>query len=647
MLGPLPLHAGASASGSREPSEAPAQHRHLVPLPTTPLPESGGRADPHRLGTQLFECVFSGEVLSLLDQSLGTIHRSDGVGLRIRVELDLKDPYTRWFSALPWELLHRPGVGDSFALSRRTPIVRYLDVARPLRELPLPSPLRILVVPSAPRGLPALRIQEELRELVNAWKGIPGVRVVTAESAKLELVREAVLASPVHVIHFMGHGALEEAARGGVLFFEGEQGEPRPISGSDLTLELKDAGELRLVVLNACETALDGAYFSPASSAPPESMAAALVQGGLPAVIAMRSPISDQAALLFSQTIYQRLAKGDPVDTAVTEGRLAIRRNPGGDAEWATPVLFMRVPDGRLFDPTPRSKPRQHSRPWLLAPLALTILLALALLPAVLGERTVSPEGPPVADGCGQRVEEEVRVLAEQGLTLGREGRHEEARAALHEAAERAPAYAAPHLHLSEMEERRGRYGPALSHARAAVARVPDCALAQYDLGRLYSTLSRHEEALESLHRALEINPAYIAARNEIANVYLALDRPLDALGHLEDAVEMAPVLPELHKNIGRAALGSGDASTAVAALDRALELYPPDDWLGLDETSYWLAAAYAVSDRSLEACASLARFQGRERPPLTEWERGAAEIGRRLDCASTSRLRSRVEENG
>jgi hypothetical protein len=43
------------------------------------------------------------------------------------------------------------------------------------------------------------------------------------------------------------------------------------------------------------------------------------------------------------------LAEGQAVDSAITEARLAIFADHN-DVEWGTPVLFMRVADGRLFD---------------------------------------------------------------------------------------------------------------------------------------------------------------------------------------------------------------------------------------------------------------------------------------------------------
>ena len=102
----------------------------------------------------------------------------------------------------------------------------------------------------------------------------------------------------------------------------------------------------QLVVLNACESALSGQdggsdFFS--------GVATALVMGEVPAVVAMRAPISDRAAITFSKTLYRELAAGQPADVAVAKGRLALYRAAPDSLKWATPVLFLRAPDGRRF----------------------------------------------------------------------------------------------------------------------------------------------------------------------------------------------------------------------------------------------------------------------------------------------------------
>jgi hypothetical protein len=75
-----------------------------------------------------------------------------------------------------------------------------------------------------------------------------------------------------------------------------------------------------------------------------------LVQSDIPAVVAMQSEISDRAAAVFASGFYQPLAAGSPVDASVSAARLAMLADHSDDIEWGTPVLFMRVPDGRIFD---------------------------------------------------------------------------------------------------------------------------------------------------------------------------------------------------------------------------------------------------------------------------------------------------------
>jgi tetratricopeptide (TPR) repeat protein len=97
-------------------------------------------------------------------------------------------------------------------------------------------------------------------------------------------------------------------------------------------------------VLNACDTGRGSALdvFS--------STAGALVRRGIPAVVAMQFAISDPAAICFAQTFYQNVAKRQPVDVSVMRARRALRRAKKGTLEWGTPVLYLRAPDGRVFD---------------------------------------------------------------------------------------------------------------------------------------------------------------------------------------------------------------------------------------------------------------------------------------------------------
>ena len=64
----------------------------------------------------------------------------------------------------------------------------------------------------------------------------------------------------------------------------------------------------------------------------------------------MQFEISDEAAIVFASGFYQPLAAGLPVDASLAAARLAMLAERSDDIEWGTPVLFMRVPDGRIFD---------------------------------------------------------------------------------------------------------------------------------------------------------------------------------------------------------------------------------------------------------------------------------------------------------
>jgi hypothetical protein len=143
----------------------------------------------------------------------------------------------------------------------------------------------------------------------------------------------------------MGHGDFDPATGRGALLLEDRNGGPHLVSGEDLGVYLKDElRTLRLVFLNACKTATSSARtgFDPYAG-----IATALVQAGVPAVVAMQFPISDEAAIAFAETFYQCVAQGAPVDAAVAEGRKVLW---GGErSEWATPVLFLRSSDGQLF----------------------------------------------------------------------------------------------------------------------------------------------------------------------------------------------------------------------------------------------------------------------------------------------------------
>lgn len=326
------------------------------------------------IGNDLFRSVFQGQVRTLLDKSLGQIERSPGLGLRLKIKLDPNDAEAGALADLPWELLCDGETDDFFALSRQMSVVRYLDVPRASQPIPFTPPLRILAVGASPTNLEPLDLKEEEDRLERLNQSSSGVEVKFLPHASAGAVREALSKDTFHVLHFMGHGAFDHASGEGMLAFEAPNGLSDLVSGRAFATKLRDLRNLGVVVLNACETARAR---NQGGANPFRGVATALVLGGVPAVVAMQRPISDLAAIGFSTAFYRNLVEGDSIDEALTEGRQAIHSARPDEYEWATPVLFLRMPEGNVFvarpaEPKPETvslaPPPEPERPPMVLP---------------------------------------------------------------------------------------------------------------------------------------------------------------------------------------------------------------------------------------------------------------------------------------
>ena len=292
-------------------------------------------------GESLFDAVFTGEVYTCFALSREWA-REQGKGLRIRLYINVPE-----FHDYPWELLYNSKTKQFLALSNDTPIVRFFELPFPEQPLLVEMPIRILVMISSPDGFPKLNVEDEWNKLESAFKPLINRGLVVLERLErptLGELQKALRRDQFHIFHFIGHGKFVIHKQDGVLLMEEElNGRGRPVSGQYLGVLLHDHQCLRMVVLNACE----GARTS--QSDPFSGVAQALVQQGIPAVIAMQFPIFEDSAVEFTQEFYGAIADGFPVDASVSEARKAIFTT-GNETEWATPVLFMNAPDGRIFD---------------------------------------------------------------------------------------------------------------------------------------------------------------------------------------------------------------------------------------------------------------------------------------------------------
>lgn len=294
-----------------------------------------------QFGTKLFETVFRGDIRASF-VSCQYEARRRGQGLRLKLRLDAPELIN-----IPWEYLYDGSQGRFLSLFEDTPIVRYVDMPGRIAPLCVEPPLSVLVMISSPKDYPSLEVEREQANLREAVQGLVDADLLTitwVESATLPALAVMLLRGKYHVFHYIGHGGFDERSQDGVLVLEDEEGRGRLTSGERLAVLLGNHRTMRLAILNACEgarTAVDDPFAGTAMT---------LVKtGGVPAVVAMQVAITDEAAVTFAHGFYSALSVGRPVDAAVTQARLAIFAG-GNDVEWGTPVLYMRSPDGRLFD---------------------------------------------------------------------------------------------------------------------------------------------------------------------------------------------------------------------------------------------------------------------------------------------------------
>jgi CHAT domain len=341
--------------------------------------EAPDTARVKHFGGVLFDALFEDDLRDVYSASL---RAAEDQGKGLRVTLSLNDAPE--LMLVPWEFLYDE---PSFlSISDSTPVVRYLDLRRSREPIQIIRPLRILAMVSSPAGAVELDVEREIENIDRALaplKAKGAVDITWLDKATLKELQSCLRGGTFHVFHYIGHGEYDDEREDGVLLLEDRRGYADPVSGENLGLTLANHRSLRLAILNSCEggrTADDDPFAGVATS---------LVQAQIPAVIAMQFEITDRMASVFSECLYESLADGLPVDQALSQARLAIFNERRG-IEWGTPVLFMRVQDGRIFVPEEAPPPDDEEPvvaddvlPWWRKRIAAVIAAVVVALLAV------------------------------------------------------------------------------------------------------------------------------------------------------------------------------------------------------------------------------------------------------------------------
>ncbi|HVG00376.1 MAG TPA: CHAT domain-containing protein [Chloroflexia bacterium] len=309
-------------------------------------------------GGKLFNTLFKGDAQECLRRDLSYAQQQDA---RLRLRLSLTEAPE--LADLPWEYLYNPANNKFLALSVETPVVRYLELRERIAPLTVNPPLRVLMMVSSPSDFDALDTEAEAKNLHSALADLEArglVEIETMEDANLAALQRRLRRGEYHIFHFIGHGGYDHQTEQGVLILEDDHGRGRAVSGQDLGMLLHDHRCLRLAILNACEGGRAD------RKDPFAGTAQSLLQQGIPAVIAMQFEITDDAAIAFAHEFYEALSDNYPVDAALTEARKSLF-GQGRGLEWGTPVLYLRAPNGRIFDvqrapesDRPRAEPVQQ-----------------------------------------------------------------------------------------------------------------------------------------------------------------------------------------------------------------------------------------------------------------------------------------------
>ncbi len=299
------------------------------------------------LGQALHDELFKGQLHDSWVTAQGVAQNRQDL---LRLRIGMKDSRLQ---QLPWEALHagtRPLATGTDVIFSRYILDRRQGHSAPSKPSESGQALRILMVIASPNDQEQLELKEEVYHLQSELHPDGAEPDSTLDSALLD-VQLKILEQPgraeltqeldrgnYQVLHYAGHSNLGNA--GGDLYLVSRQtGLTERLSGEDLAGLLVNNG-IKLAVFNSCR----GGYS--ASTEPgweARNLAQALVNRGVPAVIAMTERIPDHVAITFTQLLYRNLKKGQSIDLSLNRTRQGLISAYGSHQfYWALPTLYMQ-----------------------------------------------------------------------------------------------------------------------------------------------------------------------------------------------------------------------------------------------------------------------------------------------------------------
>lgn len=300
----------------------------------TPLPERVlGEA------RELYTAVFSEGVRDLM-HTLSEAARASGRPLLVRL-MTHSDELQR----IPWEVMCKPESARGFVgLSPEFTIARGVNSNHAYEIREVRRAVRILAISPLGESDKLTVLRSALEQSIKAGEVQWLEPIVGEQTAPPHLFERLRSSEPPHIIHWLGHGGVDEQANPRLALPDDSFGEKRWILAETLAQELRTrlGIDLRLVVLEACSGARPGAFASAAEL---------LARDGADAVIAHLWPVKADVAREISATFYRALTGcGDTRGNAGASLQATRRTFIERGAEVFSPVLYLRGPSSQLFD---------------------------------------------------------------------------------------------------------------------------------------------------------------------------------------------------------------------------------------------------------------------------------------------------------
>lgn len=303
------------------------------------------------LGELLFRKIFIGKV----EKYYRTLLEESRIGLKPKLNLRLRfsgeEDQIEKLKRYPWEYLYDP-VREIFLAKEME-----LTLSRGNSADPIPTPIKVLVVRSQPKGLesktPAIvtSVMDDLRIQADGRIVVDEIDMPTWENLKIK-IRDI---QPT-ILHIVGSGRVS-ANKGELALLGKEEIIPSPWRKAADFVDLVKNKKIQIVFLELSlredRDNKNNSDFAPETYwESSTAMAEPLVKAGIPTVVAMQFPIPNDVAKNFLKSFYEQLLAGNSVEAAVQVGRSDM-----SCPYFGSPVVYVRQEIGNSHrddrSPTP------------------------------------------------------------------------------------------------------------------------------------------------------------------------------------------------------------------------------------------------------------------------------------------------------